>query len=99
AIVGAAIVGLLATTFFVPLQAGIAIQLDGDPATANFGELLAGIAFWTAVTLVASALPVRVSDGVQVAVSTAPLMAAAVLGGPAITAPAAHHGNNCYAGG
>jgi len=84
--VGAAIIGLLATSLVFPLESGIAIQVDGDLNTVSQLDLVAGLAFWTFVTLVASSLPVRVSDGVQVAVSTAPLMAAAVLGGPAAAA-------------
>jgi uncharacterized membrane protein len=47
---------------------------------------MTGLAFWTVITLAASNLPVKLSDGVQVAVSTAPLMAAAVLGGPTAAA-------------
>jgi HD domain len=73
---------LLATSLVFPVDPQIAIQVDGDPATMSILDLSAGIAFWIFVTLVASALPVRLSDGVQVAVSTAPLMAVAVLGGP-----------------
>jgi hypothetical protein len=73
---------LLATSLVFPVDAHIAIQVDGDPSSVSIIDLSAGIAFWIFVTLVASAFPVRLSDGVQVAVSTAPLMAAAVLGGP-----------------
>jgi HD domain-containing protein/MASE9 protein len=51
------------------------------------------VLFWVAVTLLASALPVNLSDGVQVAVSTAPLMAATVLGGPAAGAIVAAFGS------
>ncbi|HYK94641.1 MAG TPA: HD-GYP domain-containing protein [Candidatus Dormibacteraeota bacterium] len=68
------------------MQPAIAISFDGDPNTSSVVEVLLGVAFWTVITLIASALPVRVSHGVQVAVSTAPLMAAAVLGGPAAAA-------------
>jgi putative nucleotidyltransferase with HDIG domain len=42
----------------------------------------AGIAFWTALTLIASALPVRLPRGTVASVSFAPLMATIVLGGP-----------------
>ncbi|TME10561.1 MAG: hypothetical protein E6I65_08455, partial [Chloroflexi bacterium] len=85
-LVGAALIGLLATSLVFPVESGIAIQIDADPNSVGPLDLLAGLAFWTLVTLVASALPVRVSDGVQVAVSTAPLMAVAVLGGPTAAA-------------
>jgi len=77
---------LLATSLLFHLESGIAISVDGDPSSLGPLDYFAGIAFWTVVTLVASSLPVRVSDGVQVAVSTAPLMAAAVLGGPTAAA-------------
>jgi hypothetical protein len=65
----------------IPPGPAIAIQLDGD-LSSSFAETIAGFWFWTAVTFVASAAPVRLSDGVHVAVSTAPIMAAAILGGP-----------------
>jgi putative nucleotidyltransferase with HDIG domain len=81
-LVGAAALALLATSLVIPVGANIAIQLDADPSSAAPIEKLAGIAFWTVVTLFASALPVRLTDGVQVAVSLAPLMAATALGGP-----------------
>ena len=80
-LVGAAAVVLLATSFVIPVDLHIALQLDGDPNISS-GEVVAGLLFWILITLVASALPVRLTDGVQVAVSTAPLMAATLLGGP-----------------
>jgi putative nucleotidyltransferase with HDIG domain len=43
---------------------------------------LPGLAFWTALTLVGSALPVRLPQGTVVSVSAAPVMATIVLGGP-----------------
>jgi hypothetical protein len=73
---------LLATSLVFPVDPNIAIDLDGSPLSVSGVEIVAGLAFWIFVTLIASALPVRLSDGVQVAVSTAPLMAAALLGGP-----------------
>lgn len=73
---------LLATSLVIPVEHTIAIELDGVHGEVSPIEVLAGLGFWTLVTLIASALPVRLTDGVQVAVSTAPLMAATVLGGP-----------------
>jgi hypothetical protein len=70
---------------FYSIRPAIAIQLDANPGVSAL-EIVAGLAFWTIVTIVASALPVRLGDGVQVVVSTAPLMAAAVLGGPTAAA-------------
>jgi riboflavin transporter FmnP len=79
----AALIALLATSFVFDLKPGIALPLDGsslgDPSTL---DKWAGVAFWVLVVLFASSLPVELSGGVQVAVSTAPLMAATVLGGP-----------------
>jgi putative nucleotidyltransferase with HDIG domain len=45
-------------------------------------KVLAGLAFWTIVSLFASALPVRMPRGTVVSVNTAPIVAAMVLGGP-----------------
>jgi len=81
-LVGAAAIVLLATSFVIPIDPHIALQLGADPSTTSPAEYLAGLLFWIVITLVASALPVRLTDGVQVAVSTAPLMAATLLGGP-----------------
>jgi hypothetical protein len=80
-LVGVALFALFTTSLVIPIEPGIALQLDSDPFV-SFPEKVAGIMFWTLITFVASAAPVRLSDGVQVAVSTAPVMAAAVLGGP-----------------
>src|SRR5687768_12056829 len=76
---------LVATSFAFPIDSRIAIHLDADLA-ASHNERLLGLAFWTLVTLFASSLPIRLPHGVQLAVSTAPLMAAANLGGPAAAA-------------
>lgn len=77
---------LVVTSFLFPIDARIAIQLDDDPLFASQSERLVGLAFWTLVTLFASALPVRLPRGVQLAVSIAPLMAGANLGGPTAAA-------------
>jgi F0F1-type ATP synthase assembly protein I len=84
-LVGAAFIALLATSFVIPVDPGIAIQIDSDSAVSGI-EIILGVLFWTVVTFVASANPVRLSDGVHVAVSTAPIMAAAILGGPTAAA-------------
>jgi hypothetical protein len=85
-LVGAAIVGLFATSLLFPVDSHIAIEIDGNGAALGPIDYLAGVLFWTVATLVASSLPVRVSGTVSVAVSTAPIMASAVLGGPAAAA-------------
>jgi putative nucleotidyltransferase with HDIG domain len=51
------------------------------PVHAEF-QGLAGFAFWVAAAFAASALPVRLPRGTIVSVGSAPLMAAASLGGP-----------------
>ena len=53
------------------------------PAPAK-RAILIGIAFWTLITLVASALPVRLPRGTQQGVAMAPVLAAITLGGPAV---------------
>jgi hypothetical protein len=80
--VGAAALALLTTSLVIPIDPRIAIGVDENAANVGGVDILAGLGFWIVVTLFASALPVRISDGVQVAVSTAPIMAAALLGGP-----------------
>ena len=72
---------LLATTFLFQLRPTIAIEVDGQVGLSAL-DFAAGISVWIVATLILSALPVRLPDGIQVAVSTAPLVAAAVLGGP-----------------
>jgi len=52
------------------------------PARTDIGGL-PGVAYWIIVTLVASALPVRLPQGTFASVSFAPIIAAVVLGGPA----------------
>ena len=42
-----------------------------------------GVAYWTAFTLVSSALPVRLPQGTVASVSAAPILASVFLGGPA----------------
>ncbi|HEX7951122.1 MAG TPA: HD-GYP domain-containing protein [Candidatus Limnocylindrales bacterium] len=76
-----ALIALLATSFVFSVDSAIAIPLDGASSPTAL-DIAAGIVFWVVVTLFASALPVELTGGVQVAVSTAPLMAATVLGGP-----------------
>jgi len=60
---------------------GMRVQISvAEPPTV--GSVLAGLGFWILVTLLASAFPVRMPRGTIVSVSTAPIIAAAVLGGP-----------------
>ena len=45
-----------------------------------------GVAFWTALTFIGSAMPVRLPRGTVVSVSAAPMIAALALGGPVAAA-------------
>ncbi len=80
-LVGAAFLALLAASLLIRVHDPIAIDIDGK---AGIGDLdrFVGVVFWIGVTFVASAAPVKLSDGVHVAVASAPTLAAAVLGGP-----------------
>ncbi len=74
-VVAASAFALVATTLLIPVDRAIGAGL-GDQ-----GRVI-GVAFWIAMTMVASALPVRMPRGATWTVSTATLMAAIVLGGP-----------------
>ena len=56
-----------------------AISINGLPS-----GVLAGIAFWVALTLIGSSLPVRMPSGSSLDVAFAPLVATMTLGGPAL---------------
>jgi putative nucleotidyltransferase with HDIG domain len=71
-ITAAAVISFAAAVFAFPIRPTI----DG----------WVGIGFWCALTLVGSALPVRMPRGTLVSVSLAPVMASVVLGGPAAAA-------------
>ncbi len=51
-----------------------------------------GVAFWTALTLIAQAFPVKMPRGAVVSVSIAPILAASFVGGPAVGAIVAAFG-------
>ena len=77
-VVAAGAMALIATTLVIPVDPliGVGFSALGDSAT------IVGLAFWILATLLASALPVRMPRGTMVAVSIAPLIATATLGGP-----------------
>jgi putative nucleotidyltransferase with HDIG domain len=77
-VVATSVIALAATTLLIPVAPGIGLTI------APFGYLpsQAGLVFWCVITLVASALPVRMPHGTMVGVSIAPLIAATILGGP-----------------
>lgn len=51
------------------------------PIRPEIGGVI-GVAFWTAATLLASAMPVKLPRGSVVSVGSAPMLAAMILGGP-----------------
>src|SRR5215204_5780147 len=77
-VVAAGALALAVTTFVIPVNPliGNGFEIFGPYSTA------AGLLFWTLVTSLASALPVRMPRGTMVGVSIAPLIAATALGGP-----------------
>ena len=87
-IAGVVTLGALAlgvATLVFPAGPGIAMGYDPSalvPPTPS--EIVLGLTFWTVVTLIASALPVRLPLGTQQAVAMAPVLAAITLGGPAV---------------
>ena len=84
-LVAGSALALLVTSFVFPIDKAIAIDIGRDGSIGEI-DILAGLAFWIAVSLFASALPVRMPGGMLIAVSIAPVMAAANLGGPAAAA-------------
>jgi putative nucleotidyltransferase with HDIG domain len=85
-------IALLAATILFPPQSRIALtfalgEIPGVTAAAadpSQIQILAGIGFWTLVTLLASAAPVQLARGSRHAVALAPIVAAMSLGGPAV---------------
>jgi putative nucleotidyltransferase with HDIG domain len=81
---------LLVATFVFPADPRIALSLggvgssSGDSSQPGQVAILIGIAFWTLVTLLTSALPVKLPHGSHQAVALAPIVAALCLGGPAV---------------
>jgi putative nucleotidyltransferase with HDIG domain len=80
-------VALVATTQLFPPEPSIAIRFETEaPAAPATAEIAIGILFWIAIALAASALPVSLPRGTHLGVSTAPILASLVLGGPAVAA-------------
>ena len=77
-------IALVAATLVFPADPRIAIKVDlAAPSTSGL-EIALGIGFWTTLTLITSALPVRLPLGSHHAVAMAPIIAAMALGGPAV---------------
>ena len=80
-IAGLVTVGALAlaiTSFVIPVDSHIRLNVFESESL----DIVGGIAFWTGLTLLASALPVRMPRGFLVNTSIAPIVAAMTLGGP-----------------
>lgn len=77
-VVALSALALVATTLLCPIDAPLGSGFQALGASAP----MAGLVFWCAMTLAASALPVRMPRGTMVGVSIAPIIAATFLGGP-----------------
>src|SRR5690242_16530413 len=76
---------VVATLVFHDWADGIALRLNGPSTEApTQGQVALGVGYWILLTLITSALPVRLPLGTQQAVSMAPIVASMVLGGPAV---------------
>jgi putative nucleotidyltransferase with HDIG domain len=83
-LVGASAIALVVTSFVFLQKPGYILGMHPAIAVSeptNLGVLL-GVTFWTLITLFASAFPVRMPRGTLVSVAIAPIVAAAILGGP-----------------
>ena len=85
-VVAVGVIALTAATLvFFDAKPAIAIRVTtAPPSIPSEVEVLLGVAFWTILTLVGSAFPVRLPRGTHQAVAIAPIMASIFLGGPAV---------------
>lgn len=81
-------IALVVASFVFPANPRIALNVvdPGGPVLGDPSDLdmVIGVVFWTLLTLITSALPVKLPRGTYQAVSFAPLVAAMSLGGPAV---------------
>ena len=85
-VVALSAVALVAATLVFPVDPCIALGFSdcaGTSETPSDVQVALGLAFWTLLTLVTSALPVKLPLGSHQAVSMAPVVAVMALGGPA----------------
>jgi len=93
-VVALSAVALVATTLLIPPTRDIALPIGIAASTSSAAPMpppptvnvLMGIAFWIVITLLASASPVQLPQGSQLAVGIAPIIGALVLGGPTVAA-------------
>ena len=81
-VVALSAIALVAATLVIPVDPNIAIPLNGSLNAGPGLETFLGVAFWTLLALVGSALPVQLPRGTQHAVAIAPIMGSIFLGGP-----------------
>jgi putative nucleotidyltransferase with HDIG domain len=84
-LVGTSAVALVVTSLIFVREPGYVLGMRqsiavSEQATPLFALL--GVGFWALITLFASAFPVRMPRGTLVSVALAPIVAAAILGGP-----------------
>jgi putative nucleotidyltransferase with HDIG domain len=79
-VVGASAIALLTTTLLFPVGTNYPIAVPF--VDLGSWSALAGLAFWTIVTLFASAMPISMPRGARFAVSVSTILAATILGGP-----------------
>ncbi len=77
-LVAVSAVALAVTSLVIPVDDAIRLRLFEDPQA----DVVAGMVFWVAITLLASALPVEMPRGSIVNTSIAPLVVMLSLGGP-----------------
>src|SRR5689334_7367808 len=85
-VVALSVAALILTTPLFGAWAPIALSLGVSNGSVgpSSAQIALGIGFWILITLVTSALPVRLPLGTHQAVSMAPIVASMVLGGPAV---------------
>jgi putative nucleotidyltransferase with HDIG domain len=85
-VVALSVAALILTTPLFGAWDTIALQFgdSSGSSTPSQAQVALGIGFWILLTLVTSALPVRLPLGTHQAVSMAPIVASMVLGGPAV---------------
>lgn len=71
-------VALAVTSLTIPVDAKVGIGFFRDPTA----DVLGGIGFWIAITLLSSALPLEMRRGSLVNTSIAPLVVVMAIGGP-----------------
>ena len=81
-VVALSAIALLAATLVFPVDPRIALGYVSSAAPTD-AQIALGMGFWMALTLVTSALPVKLPLGSHQAVSMAPVVAVMALGGPA----------------